>query len=69
VLILAVCHLGVLGAIKCSSPFPHFLPMLVYQGVASFELWTGREAPIDIMISKAEEMPREEKSEEESNCY
>jgi len=43
--------------------------MLVYQGVASFELWTGRKAPIDIMISKAEEVPREEKSEEESNYY
>ena len=29
------------------------LPMLVYQGVASFKLWTGREAPIDIMLSAA----------------
>jgi shikimate dehydrogenase len=29
------------------------LPMLVYQGAASFELWTDREAPLDIMISAA----------------
>ncbi len=31
------------------------LPMLVYQGVASFELWTGREAPLDIMFSAAKQ--------------
>ena len=31
------------------------LAMLVYQGAASFELWTGREAPLDIMFRKAEE--------------
>lgn len=30
------------------------LAMLVYQGVASFELWTGEKPPIDIMFSKAE---------------
>ncbi len=29
------------------------LNMLVYQGAASFKLWTGREAPIDIMLSAA----------------
>jgi len=29
------------------------LPMLVYQGAASFKLWTGREAPIDIMLDAA----------------
>lgn len=35
------------------------LPMLVYQGAASFELWTGKEAPVDIMFNKAEEALRE----------
>jgi shikimate dehydrogenase len=32
------------------------LPMLVFQGVASFKLWTGREAPVDIMLDKAKEI-------------
>jgi shikimate dehydrogenase len=32
------------------------LPMLVYQGAASFELWTQRKAPIDIMLQRAEEV-------------
>ena len=27
------------------------LSMLVYQGGASFECWTGRQAPLDIMFS------------------
>ena len=31
------------------------LPMLVYQGAASFELWTGRQAPVDIMLKRARE--------------
>jgi shikimate dehydrogenase len=31
------------------------LPMLVYQGAAAFELWTGKKAPIDIMLNKAKE--------------
>ena len=30
------------------------LPMLVYQGGASFKIWTGREAPIKIMFEAAE---------------
>jgi shikimate dehydrogenase len=29
------------------------LPMLVYQGVASFELWTGRKAPVEVMFRAA----------------
>ena len=29
------------------------LPMLVYQGAAAFELWTEREAPVDVMLSEA----------------
>jgi shikimate dehydrogenase len=29
------------------------LPMLVYQGAASFELWTGHTAPVDIMLNAA----------------
>jgi len=32
------------------------LPMLVYQGAASFKLWTEREAPVDIMFDKAKEI-------------
>jgi len=32
------------------------LPMLVYQGAASFKLWTEREAPVDIMFNKAKEI-------------
>jgi shikimate dehydrogenase len=30
------------------------LPMLVYQGAASFELWTGQPAPLDIMFDAAQ---------------
>ena len=29
------------------------LAMLIYQGAASFKLWTGREAPLDIMFEAA----------------
>ncbi|MCD6088544.1 shikimate dehydrogenase [Candidatus Bathyarchaeota archaeon] len=31
------------------------LSMLIHQGAASFEIWTGMEAPIDIMMKAAEE--------------
>ena len=30
------------------------LPMLVYQGVAAFEFWTGKKAPVEAMLSAAE---------------
>ncbi len=29
------------------------LPMLVYQGAASFELWTERHAPVEVMLASA----------------
>lgn len=29
------------------------LPMLIYQGAASFKIWTGREAPTDVMMAAA----------------
>lgn len=31
------------------------LPMLVYQGAASFKLWTGQEAPVEVMFEAARE--------------
>ena len=27
--------------------------MLVYQGAASFEMWTGKDAPVDVMLRAA----------------
>ncbi|MPZ22531.1 MAG: hypothetical protein GEU28_03110 [Dehalococcoidia bacterium] len=30
------------------------LPMLVHQGAEAFQLWTGREAPLDVMMTAAE---------------
>ena len=36
------------------------LAMLVYQGAVSFELWTGKQAPVDIMFSAAERAVRSE---------
>jgi len=35
------------------------LPMLVYQGAAAFEMWTGREAPVDIMFAVARKVLEE----------
>jgi len=29
------------------------LPMLVYQGAAAWEMWTGRDAPVDVMMAAA----------------
>jgi shikimate dehydrogenase len=31
------------------------LPMLIYQGAASFKLWTGQDAPIEVMRRAAED--------------
>jgi shikimate dehydrogenase len=31
------------------------LPMLVYQGAAAFELWTGQKPPIGLMMARAQE--------------
>jgi shikimate 5-dehydrogenase len=31
------------------------LAMLVYQGAAAFELWTGEAAPVDIMMRAAKD--------------
>ncbi|PKB72064.1 MAG: shikimate dehydrogenase [SAR202 cluster bacterium Io17-Chloro-G6] len=31
------------------------LHMLVYQGVLSFQMWTGRDAPVDVMLAAATE--------------
>ncbi len=31
------------------------LPMLVYQGAASFELWTEQAAPVEVMLNSAEQ--------------
>jgi shikimate dehydrogenase len=36
------------------------LPMLVYQGAASFELWTRQAAPIDTMLAAAEAAMRDQ---------
>lgn len=34
------------------------LPMLVYQGAAAFELWTGKRAPIKVMFEAADKAMR-----------
>ena len=38
------------------------LAMLVYQGAASFELWTGRSAPADLMFAAAREAMESEQN-------
>lgn len=32
------------------------LPMLVYQGAEAFRMWTGRDAPVEVMFGAAEEV-------------
>jgi shikimate dehydrogenase len=34
------------------------LPMLVYQGAAAFEMWTGKDAPVKVMFEAAEKALR-----------
>ena len=29
--------------------------MLIYQGAAAFELWTGKQAPVDVMYRAAQQ--------------
>ena len=42
------------------------LTMLVYQGAASFEIWTGRKPPVDIMMEAArEELEKEDMKQRE----
>jgi shikimate dehydrogenase len=42
------------------------LPMLVYQGAASFELWTEQKAPLDIMVDAARKAATGELAEKEA---
>lgn len=39
---------------SCGARVLGGLPMLIYQGSASFTLWTGREAPVEVMFKAAE---------------
>ncbi|MXX04886.1 MAG: shikimate dehydrogenase [Gemmatimonadetes bacterium] len=39
--------------------------MLLFQGAASFEIWTGRAAPVEVMKSALEEQLRRRKAREE----
>ncbi len=43
------------AARRCGARVLGGLPMLIYQGAASFKMWTGREAPVDIMFDAARE--------------
>ena len=41
---------------KRGCPVVGGLGMLIYQGALSFELWTGKKAPLDVMRKAAEEL-------------
>jgi shikimate dehydrogenase len=41
------------AAEKCGAGVLGGLPMLVYQGAASFRLWTGSDAPLAVMLKAA----------------
>ncbi len=42
-------------AIKANAKVVYGIKMLLYQGAESFKIWTGREAPIDVMEAKLKE--------------
>ena len=44
------------------------LPMLVYQGAASFELWTGRKAPVEVMLRAAEAAMAQDRRQPKANA-
>jgi len=48
---------------KLNLPHLDGLSMLVYQGAISFEIWTGKEAPIDIMKKSLYNFLREKKEQ------
>lgn len=45
-------------AVAAGAPHLGGLPMLVYTGAAAFERWTGRQAPVDVMMDAAERAMR-----------
>lgn len=42
-------------AIKANAKVVYGIKMLLYQGAESFKIWTGREAPVDVMEAKLKE--------------
>ena len=40
-------------ASKASAAILGGIQMLVYQGAASFEMWTGQDAPVQVMLEAA----------------
>lgn len=42
-------------AMKANAKVVYGIKMLLYQGAESFKIWTGREAPVDVMEAKLKE--------------